>query len=141
MALLFIDLDGFKAVNDDFGHDAGDTVLRAVATRLQAVVRKTDTVFRLAGDEFTVLLESVNDPFDDARQVAHKIIAELGRPVAVDGASASVGASIGVAMFTPGGSATPEALIKEADRQMYAAKRAGKGQVYPLPDKGAGRCS
>jgi diguanylate cyclase (GGDEF)-like protein/PAS domain S-box-containing protein len=143
MALLFIDLDGFKAVNDDFGHDAGDTVLRAVATRLQAVVRKTDSVFRLAGDEFTVLLESVNDTVDDARQVAHKIIAELGRPVAVDGAgaSASVGASIGMALFVPGGSASPEALIKEADRQMYAAKRAGKGQVFPPQDKAADRCS
>jgi diguanylate cyclase (GGDEF)-like protein/PAS domain S-box-containing protein len=143
MALLFIDLDGFKAVNDDFGHDAGDTVLRAVATRLQAVVRKTDSVFRLAGDEFTVLLESVNDTVDDARQVAHKIIAELGRPVAVDGAgaSASVGASIGMAVFVPGGSASPEALIKEADRQMYAAKRAGKGQVFPPQDKAADRCS
>jgi diguanylate cyclase (GGDEF)-like protein/PAS domain S-box-containing protein len=99
MALLFIDLDGFKAVNDDLGHDAGDTVLRAVAARLQEVVRKTDSVFRLAGDEFTVLLESMSDTFDDARQVANKIIAEVGRPVIVDGASAGVGASIGVAFL------------------------------------------
>lgn len=137
MALLFIDLDGFKAVNDDLGHDAGDAVLRAVAARLQDVVRKTDSVFRLAGDEFTVLLEAVSDTFLDAHQVAHKIIAELGRPVAIDGASASVGASIGVAIFTPGGKAGPEELIKEADRQMYAAKRAGKGQVFPLPDNAA----
>ena len=134
MALLFIDLDGFKAVNDDLGHDAGDAVLRAVAGRLQDVVRKTDSVFRLAGDEFTVLLEAMSDTFDDARQVADKIIAEVGRPVSVDGASAGVGASIGVAVFTPDGTASAEELIKEADRQMYAAKRAGKGQVYPLPD-------
>ena len=133
MALLFIDLDGFKAVNDDLGHDAGDAVLRAVAGRLQDVVRKTDSVFRLAGDEFTVLLEAMSDTFDDARQVADKIIAEVGRPVSVDGASAGVGASIGVAVFTPDGTASAEELIKEADRQMYAAKRAGKGQVYPLP--------
>jgi diguanylate cyclase (GGDEF)-like protein/PAS domain S-box-containing protein len=131
MALLFIDLDGFKAVNDDLGHDAGDTVLRAVAARLQEVVRKTDSVFRLAGDEFTVLLESMSDTFDDARQVANKIIAEVGRPVIVDGASAGVGASIGVAVFTPSGKASADDLIKEADRQMYAAKRAGKGQVCP----------
>jgi diguanylate cyclase (GGDEF)-like protein/PAS domain S-box-containing protein len=133
MALLFIDLDGFKGVNDDLGHDTGDAVLRAVATRLQEVVRKTDSVFRLAGDEFTVLLEAMSDTFDDARQVANKIIAEVGRPVTIDGASAGVGASIGVAVFSPGGTASAEDLIKEADRQMYAAKRAGKGQVYPLP--------
>lgn len=134
MALLFIDLDGFKAVNDDFGHDAGDTVLRTVAARLQEVVRKTDSVFRLAGDEFTVLLESMSDTYGDARQVAHKIIAELGQPVAIGGAAAHVGASIGVAVFTPGGGAGPEELIKEADRQMYEAKRAGKGTVFPQPD-------
>jgi len=133
MALLFIDLDGFKAVNDDFGHDAGDAVLRAVASRLQDVVRKTDSVFRLAGDEFTVLLESMSDTFGDARQVASKIVAEVARPVKVDGASANVGASIGIAVFTPDGKASAEDLIREADRQMYAAKRAGKGQVYPLP--------
>jgi diguanylate cyclase (GGDEF)-like protein/PAS domain S-box-containing protein len=134
MALLFIDLDGFKAVNDDLGHDAGDAVLRAVAGRLQEVVRKTDSVFRLAGDEFTVLLEGVTGTFCDARQVANKIVAELGRPVVIEGASASVGASVGVAVFTPGGTASAEDLIKEADQQMYAAKRAGKGKVYPLPE-------
>ena len=132
MALLFIDLDGFKAVNDDLGHDAGDTVLRAVAARLQDVVRKTDSVFRLAGDEFTVLLEAMSDTFSDARQVAGKIIAEVSRPVPVDGSVAGIGASIGIAVFTPDGSASPDALIKEADRQMYAAKRAGKGQAFPL---------
>jgi diguanylate cyclase (GGDEF)-like protein/PAS domain S-box-containing protein len=131
MALLFIDLDGFKAVNDDLGHDAGDIVLRAVAQRLQDVVRKTDSVFRLAGDEFTVLLEAMTDTFGDARQVANKIIAEVGRPVPVGDDFAEVGASIGVAVFTPAGSASAEDLIKEADRQMYAAKRAGKGQVFP----------
>ena len=131
MALLFIDLDGFKAVNDNLGHDAGDSVLRAVAARLQEVVRKTDSVFRLAGDEFTVLLEAMSDTYTDARQVADKIVAEVSRPVAVDGRFAGVGASIGIAVFTPQGSASPEELIKEADRQMYAAKRAGKGQVFP----------
>ena len=88
-------------------------------------------MFRLAGDEFTVLLESMSDTFGDARQVADKIIAEVARPVAVGGASASVGASIGVAVFTPDGKASADDLLKEADRQMYAAKRAGKGRVYP----------
>jgi diguanylate cyclase (GGDEF)-like protein len=136
MALLFIDLDGFKAVNDDLGHDAGDTVLLAVAARLQEVVRKTDSVFRFAGDEFTVLLEAMSDTLDDARQVAAKIIAAVARPVAVGAACAGVGASIGVAVFTPDGDAAPEDLIREADRQMYAAKRAGKGQVFPQPEQG-----
>jgi diguanylate cyclase (GGDEF)-like protein/PAS domain S-box-containing protein len=140
MALLFIDLDGFKAVNDDLGHDAGDSVLRTVAARLQEVVRKTDSVFRLAGDEFTVLLEAMNETFCDAHQVAGKIIAELSRPVAVDGRIAGIGASIGIAVFTPEGGASPEELIKEADRQMYAAKRAGKGQVFPQPDAAADPC-
>ena len=140
MALLFIDLDGFKAVNDDLGHDAGDSVLRAVAARLRDVVRKTDSVFRLAGDEFTVLLEAMSDTFGDARQVADKIVAEVSRPVAVEGTFAAVGASIGIAVFTPAGSATPEELLKEADRQMYAAKRAGKGQVFPQPDEAADPC-
>jgi diguanylate cyclase (GGDEF)-like protein len=101
------------------------------------VVRKTDSVFRLAGDEFTVLLESMTDTFTDARQVADKIVAEVSRPVAVDGRFAGVGASIGIAVFTPQCSASPEELIKEADRQMYAAKRAGKGQVFPQPDDAA----
>jgi diguanylate cyclase (GGDEF)-like protein len=137
MALLFIDLDGFKAVNDDYGHDAGDTVLRAVGLRLQQAVRKTDSVFRLAGDEFTVLLEAMSDTFDDARQVAEKIIAELGQPVAIEAGLAHVNASIGMAVFTAQGSATPEALLKEADRQMYAAKRAGKGQVFPVAGAGS----
>jgi diguanylate cyclase (GGDEF)-like protein/PAS domain S-box-containing protein len=137
MALLFIDLDGFKAVNDDLGHDAGDSVLRTVAARLQEVVRKTDSVFRLAGDEFTVLLESMTDTFTDARQVADKIVAEVSCPVAVDGSFAAVGASIGIAVFMPEGGASPEELIKEADRQMYAAKRAGKGQVFPQSDDAA----
>jgi len=140
MALLFIDLDGFKAVNDEFGHDAGDSVLRAVAGRLLDVVRKTDSVFRLAGDEFTVLLESMSDTFDYARQVANKIIAEVSRPLTVEGALAGVGASIGIAVFSPAGKASPEDLLKEADRQMYAAKRAGKGQVFPLPDGASDPC-
>lgn len=131
MALLFIDLDGFKAVNDDFGHDAGDSVLRAIAARLQDVVRKTDSVFRLAGDEFTVLLEAMSDTFGDARQVAEKIVAEVSRPVPLEGGVAGVGASIGIAVFAPDGSASPEDLIREADWQMYAAKRAGKGRVFP----------
>jgi len=140
LALLFIDLDGFKAVNDTHGHEAGDRLLTEVATRLRGVVRKTDSVFRLAGDEFTVLLEGLHDAAS-AHVAAAKIIDAVSRPVPLDGAGdgahngacmvAQVGASIGLALFAPNGSASPDQLIKEADDYMYDAKRAGKGRICP----------
>ncbi len=130
LGLLFIDLDGFKAVNDTHGHEAGDRLLTEIATRLRGVVRKTDSVFRLAGDEFTVLLEGLHDA-RSAHVAAAKIIEAVSRPVAVDGGEASVGASIGLALFAPNGEASPEGLIKEADERMYQAKRAGKGRICP----------
>ncbi|QNA88276.1 PAS domain S-box protein [Massilia sp. Dwa41.01b] len=131
LALLFIDLDGFKAVNDSFGHEAGDRLLCETAARLRTALRKTDSVFRLAGDEFTVLLECLADSEADAHTVAHKIVDDLARPVAVEDGSATVGASIGLAVFTPGSRATAADLLREADQRMYQAKRAGKGQVFP----------
>ncbi len=130
LGLLFIDLDGFKTVNDTHGHEAGDRLLTEIATRLRGVVRKTDSVFRLAGDEFTVLLEGLHDA-RSAHVAAAKIIEAVSRPVAVDGGEARVGASIGLALFAPNGDATPEGLIKEADERMYQAKRAGKGRICP----------
>jgi len=130
LGLLFIDLDGFKAVNDTHGHEAGDRLLVEIGTRLRGVVRKTDSVFRLAGDEFTVLLEGLNDAAS-AYVAAAKIIEAVGRPVQVDGGLAEVGASIGLALFAPHGAASPEQLIKEADGRMYEAKRAGKGRICP----------
>ena len=133
LGLLFIDLDGFKAVNDTLGHEAGDRLLAEIAARLQAIVRKTDSVYRLAGDEFTVLLEGLADP-GDAHLVARKVIGSVERPVMIDGARAQVGASIGLTLFAPGDPTTPEQLIKEADERMYQAKRAGKGQVFPPPE-------
>lgn len=134
LGLLFIDLDGFKAVNDRFGHDGGDALLREVAVRLRQAVRRTDSVFRLAGDEFTVLLEDMADGLGDARHVGKKLIDALSAPVILcDGATAQVGASIGVAVQGPDGQGTPEALIREADRWMYAAKKAGRGCILPQP--------
>ncbi len=130
LGLLFVDLDGFKAVNDTHGHEAGDRLLSEIGTRLRGVVRKTDSVFRLAGDEFTVLLEGLHDT-GSAYVAAAKIIEAVSRPVAVDGGQARVGASIGLALFAPNGGASPEALIKEADERMYQAKRAGKGRICP----------
>lgn len=128
LALLFIDLDGFKAVNDTWGHDAGDRLLCEVGQRLHAAVRATDGVFRLAGDEFTVILENVHGE-EDAVRIAHKLIAEVSAPIGIDGAQARVGASIGLAMHLPGASGSAEDLIRQADHWMYQAKQAGRGQV------------
>ncbi len=130
LGLLFVDLDGFKAVNDTHGHEAGDRLLSEIGTRLRGVVRKTDSVFRLAGDEFTVLLEGLHDT-GSAYVAAAKIIEAVSRPVGVDGGQARVGASIGLALFAPNDGASPEALIKEADERMYQAKRTGKGRICP----------
>lgn len=126
-AVLFIDLDGFKQVNDRLGHTAGDAVLRTVATRLQRQVRGSDTVARLGGDEFVVLLPTITDA-QDAVAVGHKLLSVIREPMAYEGTSIEVSASIGVACIeTPGESA--EQLMKRADAAMYAAKAAGKGRV------------
>lgn len=139
LGLLFIDLDGFKAVNDQLGHDGGDELLRVVAARLRGAVRRTDSVFRLAGDEFTVLLEDMNDGLCDAHRVGCKLIEAVSTPIEVNGATARVGASIGIAVQAPGHDCTPDALIKEADGWMYAAKKAGRGCILPLPPAGESR--
>ena len=127
VALLFIDLDGFKGVNDGFGHSAGDDVLREVAQRLSAAVRETDTVARLGGDEFAVMLDADIDA-STAEMVSRRIFAALERPFDIASTQMPIGASIGVAAHPPleghaGG------LIKNADQAMYEAKRAGKGCV------------
>ena len=134
LGLLFIDLDGFKAVNDRLGHDGGDELLRVVAARLRAAVRRTDTVFRLAGDEFTVLLEDLCGAPGDAYRIGRKLIEAVSAPVPVFGGAAQVGASIGIALQAAGQACTPEALIKEADGWMYEAKKAGRGCILPRPD-------
>ena len=131
VGLLFIDLDGFKAVNDELGHDAGDALLRVLAERLRATVRKTDSVFRLAGDEFTVLLEDLNEPWGDAHHVGAKLIEALSQPASLWNRQVQVGASAGIALCPPGSGLGPEALIREADHRMYEAKRAGRGRIRP----------
>jgi diguanylate cyclase (GGDEF)-like protein/PAS domain S-box-containing protein len=123
-ALLFIDLDGFKAVNDHFGHDAGDFLLFELAKRLKTAIRDSDTAGRMGGDEFIVLLENIARP-EDAQAVAEKIHAILGEPAVIPaGATVSVGASIGIAIF-PDDGADSEAIVKAADSAMYANKLAG----------------
>ena len=125
-SLLLVDLDGFKPVNDAHGHAVGDELLKGLATRLAATVRGTDTVARIGGDEFVVLLEESGD---DARalHVGEKIVAVLGLPLEIGPHVVTVGASVGIACW-PGDGEEPQALLRAADRAMYAAKRAGRGR-------------
>ncbi|MFD0521557.1 diguanylate cyclase domain-containing protein [Paractinoplanes durhamensis] len=125
VAVLFIDLDGFKQINDARGHQAGDLVLRTVAERLRAGLRSEDTVARFGGDEFAAVLESLAG-LAEARAAAERIITDVQRPIDVAGVSASVSASIGVAVHRPG--LTVDDLIRDADAAMYAAKAAGKNR-------------
>jgi diguanylate cyclase (GGDEF)-like protein len=123
-ALLFLDLDHFKEVNDQPGHAAGDDLLVTVAARLREQVRQSDTVARLGGDEFTVILPSLRDP-NDAVRVGNNIIAAIGKPFDIAGKHASVGITIGIALFPQNGS-TVEQVLKAADDAMYRAKDAGR---------------
>lgn len=123
-AVLFLDLDAFKAINDTLGHGVGDQLLRAVAKRLSACVRETDTVARLGGDEFTVVLRDL-DTRRDAAIAARKILHAIARPFSVDGHSLHVTASLGISLYPPDGP-DDEALVRKADMAMYRAKRAGK---------------
>jgi diguanylate cyclase (GGDEF)-like protein len=123
VALLFLDLDGFKKVNDTLGHDAGDALLKQVATRIQAQVRGTDTVARLGGDEFTIIL-SIRDRAD-AEQVANKLLVAIRAPYTLNGEEANIGTSIGVALFPQDGQQAAD-LIRKADAAMYEAKQGGK---------------
>ncbi|MGV7207613.1 PAS domain S-box protein [Oxalobacteraceae bacterium A2-2] len=131
VALLFVDLDGFKAVNDSLGHDAGDELLRAVAARMRQAVRQTDQLFRLAGDEFTVLLQCQPCTLELAHRIAAKLIAAISAPAALAAGPARVGASVGVALDAGRDGVSDAELIREADHWMYAAKRAGKGVACP----------
>lgn len=121
VGLMIIDLDGFKPVNDTLGHDAGDLVLRTIATRLRALLRKTDTIARMGGDEFAVILENVMSP-PGVEIVAGRIIAEINKPYDGLPADVRIGASIGIANY-PDHTQDEEKLRVYADRAMYAAKK------------------
>lgn len=123
-ALCFIDLDRFKLINDSLGHGAGDAVLVEVARRLRGVCRSEDTLARLAGDEFVLLLEGTADA-TAATTAATRILAALSPPVAFGGREIDVGASLGLALY-PGDGGDIEALLRNADAAMYAAKAAGR---------------
>lgn len=131
LALMFIDLDGFKVINDSYGHDAGDDLLRAVSTRLQSCIRRTDSLVRLAGDEFIVILEGITPGVEEAREVAQKLLVAIAQPLTIKGDVIRCNASIGFSMYEPGSGKAPDELMREADRWMYKAKHLGKGQVMP----------
>ncbi len=124
IALLFVDLDHFKLVNDSLGHGAGDALLQAVAVRFRASVRQEDMVARLGGDEFCVLLEDIDGP-QDAGAVAQKLLAELARPYRIGAQELYVAASIGIACLPQDGLEV-ETLLKNADIAMYRAKELGR---------------
>jgi diguanylate cyclase (GGDEF)-like protein/PAS domain S-box-containing protein len=124
LAVIFIDLDHFKRVNDTLGHETGDALLREVAKRIGGVLRKGDTLARLGGDEFVVVLEGLRAA-DDAAQVARKIIDELSRPCDLEGHSLSAAGSIGIAIYPNDGS-DATTLMRHADTAMYVAKSSGR---------------
>ncbi|PZR06666.1 MAG: diguanylate cyclase [Archangium gephyra] len=125
-SVLFIDLDRFKNINDSLGHDAGDELLVSIARRLERCVRLVDTVARMGGDEFVVLLDESREP-DGATRVASRIIEELGRPFRIAGRELFTGASVGIAMSAPQ-YLTPGELLRDADNAMYRAKAEGRGR-------------
>lgn len=124
LALMFLDLDGFKGVNDRLGHAAGDELLVALSRRIVSALRDSDTVGRIGGDEFTILIPEVPSA-KAAGEIAKKLLSSLREPLVIDGERLTVTASLGVSLFPAHGD-TAEALLKNADAAMYRAKAAGK---------------
>jgi diguanylate cyclase (GGDEF)-like protein len=131
-AVLFIDLDGFKAANDAHGHLVGDRLLVTVAQRLAEVVRTTDTLARFGGDEFTILLHRISSP-DEASDIAQRVLTSLSQPVMIEGTRLCISASIGIAVGNP--TVSGETMLERADAAMYEAKTRGKNR-YELAAEG-----
>jgi diguanylate cyclase (GGDEF)-like protein len=125
LAVLFLDLDGFKAVNDTLGHSIGDLLLKSIATKLRDILPRTDRIARLGGDEFAILQISATQP-GSSIALAEKIIEIIGQPCNIDGHDVTVGASVGIAVAHPGDMNT-ENFLKSADLAMYSAKSDGRG--------------
>lgn len=138
LALLMLDLDKFKQINDSFGHDGGDQVLQVTAERLTAIIRKTDSVARMGGDEFIVLLNDLTDP-EQAETVAGKIVAALSEPVPIGSFQVPVSVSVGVCTISDGAE-DADVLLKRVDAAMYRAKARGRScfQVFTDDMIGAG---
>jgi len=127
-AILFVDLDGFKAINDRYGHDAGDNVLQRTSERLRASVRGHDMIGRIGGDEFVILLTGFAEGIDlefTVKKIAERLISAISKPIEIDGIHVVVSASIGIA-YCPEHHSNPEELLKLADSAMYSVKNTGK---------------
>jgi diguanylate cyclase (GGDEF)-like protein/PAS domain S-box-containing protein len=129
LAVMFVDLDHFKNINDTLGHEAGDELLLEMARRLRDCIREDDTVARLGGDEFTIILSELRHP-EDAANVAEKIIEAVERPMVISGTPTDISASIGIAVYPDDGT-DPETLLRNADSAMYRAKESGR-DTYQL---------
>jgi diguanylate cyclase (GGDEF)-like protein len=128
MMVCYLDLDGFKQINDTLGHDAGDDVLRLIAGRISKMLRGEDTVVRLGGDEFILLLGDLESE-ESAVQLLNRLLQDIARPMAIHGKQVKVSASVGVT-FYPRDLSTPELLLKHADEAMLTAKREGKSRCH-----------
>jgi diguanylate cyclase (GGDEF)-like protein len=136
--VCFIDLDGFKQVNDRLGHAAGDTLLVGVAHHLQHMLRSEDTLARLGGDEFVVLLSDIASP-EECMLILDRVLQAITRPVQVEQEAISVTASIGVSLY-PTDNSDADALLRHADQAMYLAKEAGKNRYHLFDPKRTGKC-
>jgi diguanylate cyclase (GGDEF)-like protein len=133
LALIFLDLDGFKAVNDTFGHHIGDLLLKEVATKINASIRKVDIASRLGGDEFTIVVTHVKDK-EHAQKIAKKILQELNSDITIENNKIKIGASIGIALY-PDDANDMQTLLVNADTAMYKAKQNGKNQIFIYKNK------
>jgi diguanylate cyclase (GGDEF)-like protein len=134
VAVLCLDLDRFKEVNDTLGHGAGDALLRTVAVRLRAALRESDTLARLGGDEFAVIHPRAREP-EDVASLAQRLITALRPSIELDGHLATIGVSIGIALSQPVGSCSAEEMLQDADVALYQAKEAGRGRFcFFAPD-------
>jgi diguanylate cyclase (GGDEF)-like protein/PAS domain S-box-containing protein len=127
LAVVFLDLDRFKDVNDSLGHSFGDELLKAIAIRLKTALRQEDSIARMGGDEFTILIANLKTP-NDAAKIAQKILEVVAQPLRIEGTEVFITTSVGIALFPSDGD-TAEALLKNADHAMYRAKEAGPNLV------------